>query len=680
MFLLLPALLFAEDGDYEKGVAYLKAGSAEDALRLLAPLASKSPDDPYLFYHLGLACYKAGRLDEAMEALKKTRRLAGDRAEEEFKLSAAFSNVGIAFYRQKAYDKALTSFAEASSLDPKDVGSFYYSGLSRIEKGDYEGALADLKKAEALGPEDMATQIAVGNATGMVYAREGHNAEAIAEFEKTLKADPDNTEALYSLGILNYKEYGFNASKPYLDRIAAKGAADEKDKAAMFTSIFNMGIDFQDRDMAPAAAEMFGKAIIIKPDDAEAHYYLGYNLMAMDRYEEAAKELGKSLELKPGMERAKAQLEVAGRFAAKKYLTEAKGLLAKDDFYGALPLFEKALALCPSDKEARKGRSDSAAKVAEDVRIRVRKIKDLLAKAEYLQAALEARELLRLNPLSKTAAELDHETTVKLASLLDEYAEKAKDAENREALGEAVDYYTVILRFNPDNRKVADSMRRDKGKIEDTRQRARKAANEDQLIAAREAYETLVKYVPKDEEAVDGLKDARSRITKEIDRLLGKAKDAISSDDFASAMTYITKVLALSPHNDEAAMLKAKITARTRELVARYVREGEAHLAADRRDKAVESFKAALRLDPDNAAALRGIEMARAVPAAPAPLTAEAEEKVRRMYLSGVEHYTKGELKEAVALWRDVLAVDPANEKAKSSITKAEEKMRQTSQ
>jgi cytochrome c-type biogenesis protein CcmH/NrfG len=61
------------------------------------------------------------------------------------------------------------------------------------------------------------------------------------------------------------------------------------------------------------------------------------------------------------------------------------------------------------------------------------------------------------------------------------------------------------------------------------------------------------------------------------------------------------------------------------------------------------------------------------------PVSSEVEDRVRKVYLKGVEHYTEGDLEKAIEAWREVLKLDPANEKASSSIKRAEEKLRQTS-
>jgi cytochrome c-type biogenesis protein CcmH/NrfG len=48
-----------------------------------------------------------------------------------------------------------------------------------------------------------------------------------------------------------------------------------------------------------------------------------------------------------------------------------------------------------------------------------------------------------------------------------------------------------------------------------------------------------------------------------------------------------------------------------------------------------------------------------------------------RLYLLGIENYTKGKYEDAVALWNQVLVLNPRHEKARMNIEKARRKILQ---
>jgi len=678
--LFLPGVARCGEGDYDRGVAYLRAGKVDEAIRLLEPLALSRRDDPYLAYHLGVAFTKAGRLDDAYSAYARLSDLSGRKAEDEFRLSVAFTNLGVAYYRDKAFDKARSCLSRSLALDPKDGDCKYYLGLIGMEKGEFDAAIADLNSALALKSGDPKDKAAIQNAIGTAYYRQEKNDRAIEEFTKTLQTDPENIEALYRLGALNYKEGGYSAARPFYERISSRGSLDEVTKKALATAYFNMGVDFQDRDRPGLAADMFGKAEAIRPDDPDIRFYRGYNLMAVERYEDAADELKKALELKPDMPKAKAQLEVAGRFASEKYLSSATGFMGKGDFYSALPLCEKASSFDPACAEVVKGLKEARAGVEADTAARAAKARGLLASGDFVGAVRESRELKRLNPASKASAGLEREVSAKVASVVADYSAKAREAEGRGALGKAAGYYTMLVDVNPDDKASAESARRLKARIDDTRQKAKKALEDGSLASARDSYVTLLKYTPEDEDAKKGMREAEDKIAKEVARQLAKARDAVDSGDIKAASQCVARALELSPGYDEAVALRAKIASRVRETAQRYAREGESYLADGKKEKAAESFRAALAVDPGNDMAQSGLDKVRPSTSASVATVAPGapDDSVRKLYLKGVEYYTKGMLADAVATWKEVLKLDPDNDKARSSIAKAEQKLRAT--
>jgi len=589
---LFCAEAYAGGADYEKGVAYLRAGRADEAIKYLEPLGIKEPGDALVQYHLGLAYYKSDRLDKAFESFARARAASKDGGRE-YGLAVAFCNVGIGNYRKKDYDRAAASFKAALELDPADGDSHYYMGLVKVEQQDYLAALKELGQAAASKPADNKEQALVHNAVGMVYFRQEKTSTAIDEFGKTLAIEPGNIEALYYLGLLNYKDNGYAAARPYFDKIALMGAPDEKTRQSLFTTFFNMGVDFQNRDKAEAATEMFEKASGLRPSDPDAHFYRGYNLMLLERYEDAVPEFRQALALKPDMSRAQARLEVSGKFAAEKVLKDARARMGDSDYYAAYALYERAARFDPANGEAKKGLKQASELVDNDTRKRVEDIKAHMGRGEQAEAVKGAEELVRLNPGSAEASSIAREAREMLAAAKEEYFGKARDAEGRDALDDAAGYYEKVVKIDPKDQQAADALKKVKARMEAERER-----------------------------------DA------EFARLMDKARDAYDAGDLSKAAASVDKALELSPQNKEARELGRKVSARSQERAAQ--------------------------------------------PAPSAPVSAGTEDEVRRLYLQGVDQYTKGHLQDAVSAWRQVLKLDPGNEKAASSIEKAEQKLKES--
>ena len=603
---LLLALLacppaFAKDADYEKGVSYLRAGRPDEAVRLLEPAAAREPDDAYVLYHLGLAYYKIGRLDDSSACFVKVEGLAGPKEKSGFGLGPAFTNLGMGFFRKGETEKASAALDRALASDPSDSDAHYYLGLVKAGMNDPAG-FAEFERARELRPGDMRTAAATRVAAGLAYYRREEYRKASLELDKALEAEPGNVEALYYRGLSESNENGAAAARPYWEKLE-KTAASGGDPATLFTIFFNMGVDFQNRDKPAEAAEMYGKASKLKPTDADAHYYRGYNLESLQDYPAAYDEYSRAAGLSPGMERAKAGMEVTGRLACESAVRQAKELSGREDHHAAAKLYRSAVVYDPSSGEAKKGLASETAALEREDRGRAARIRSLLAASDYVGAKAASDALNGFDPGSKEAVKAAAEVDRAISGAVSGWLESAKAAARRDALGESAGYYRMVLAVTPGDSSTAAMLRQAESAVAGERRKARSALEEGRLASAKKSFERLLKYIPDDSDAAQGLMDVKDRIAAEA---------------------------------------------------ARAASEAAAKAAAE---KAEERRKAATE------------------PAAqPAP---GSEEDVRRIYLEGVEHYTRGELVEAVARWREVLKLDPGNEKASSSIRKAEQKLRE---
>jgi len=671
----VPGRALCAAADYEKGVAFLKAGNPAEALELLEPLKASDGTNPYLFYHLGLAYYMLDRFKESFESFEEAARLSGNGDAGELGLDAAFFSLGAAMYKSGDFRGAKDSLNKGLAYSPGDGEGLYYMGLTLAELGEYEKASEKLDAAARAFGSDEASLSAVRNARGILRHKMGDNKGAISEFKGTLESDPLNVEALYYLGRLTYMEEGFAASRPYFDRIVNLGAgADEDTKETLFTTFFNMGVDFQDRGKSASASEMFERALSLKPGDAEARYYLGYNLMAQDRYEDAYTEFRQALDIDPSLKRAKAQMEVAGKFAAETAAGKADGLMEAGEYHAALALYEKASAFEPGNSRISKSLTAAKKAVEEDTKRRAGEIREMLKRGSFLEAKAASDTLSGLNPGSKLAADVREEVSSAMSRARAEFGRKAAEAEKAGRLKEAAGYYSALLEIDPADRTATAGLERTSGRINEARRAAKSAMESGLYLEAIKAYERLVGYVPGDPDASVGLEEAKRRLRQDLALALKNAEDSFGKEDFTMAAHHASRALELDPGNAQALELRAKIGDRSRELVLRYVREGDGYLDEGMLDKATKSYEAALLLDPGNDSAKNGLKRASS-----SPVSSEVEEQVRKVYLKGVEHYTGGEFELAIEAWREVLKLDPSNEKAASGIKRAEEKLRQTS-
>ena len=164
-----------------------------------------------------------------------------------------------AFIRILAFGLVLLTVAAPGVETARDL---FQNARTLIEKEKPAAALPLLQRAADLAPDDAAVRHYLGYALWRI----GQADAAEIELKRALKLAPDHTETLYILG-----------------RIAASRAAAliETQKPA-------------------EAVPLLQRAVILAPNEAGIHHYLGYALWSTGKPDEAAVAFTKALELAPG--------------------------------------------------------------------------------------------------------------------------------------------------------------------------------------------------------------------------------------------------------------------------------------------------------------------------------------------------------------------------------------------
>lgn len=236
----------ALDIDPENFDAYISMGFAyrdmeppdyEKAIAAMEKAAAISPENPWVFYHLGEvslarsvgfapeSAERQASLAEAerhyLHALDLNDRLAaamtglGDvaygranyvEAEKHYKASLAINEeqayvhdrVGWTLYHQESYEEGAKYFQRAVELDPDRVSGHKGLGWCRYRQYHYEAAETAFRRVAELSPDD------VDGLLGLAYTLEGleRNEEAITLYERVLELDPSNQPAQESLSQL----------------------------------------------------------------------------------------------------------------------------------------------------------------------------------------------------------------------------------------------------------------------------------------------------------------------------------------------------------------------------------------------------------------------------------------------------------------------------------------------
>jgi len=123
----------------EKGITALKSKNPENAIAYFGRGLSEKPNSGKLFYNLGNAFYRSGAFDKAIQAYSQAEvRLNKDLR------PAAYFNLGNAYLKQKATQKAIDQFKKTLRDDPDSLAAKH--NLELALKQLKEQSIADLPK------------------------------------------------------------------------------------------------------------------------------------------------------------------------------------------------------------------------------------------------------------------------------------------------------------------------------------------------------------------------------------------------------------------------------------------------------------------------------------------------------------------------------------------------------
>jgi protein O-mannosyl-transferase len=183
-----------------------------------------------------------------------------------------------------------------------------YKGLASLyaDRSDHQRALQMLSSARQMAPADRETD----SEEGLILARAGRWREAEPLLDKTVAAQPDNENALSTLGLVAW-QYHHDRNKAVEWFSKALAAHPEQDSFS--ASVHNNlgGVYGEQGDYASSIAQ-YRLAVGISPQDPEYHANLANAFGAAKQYNEARSEADTALQLDPGNHDARAVLENLG--------------------------------------------------------------------------------------------------------------------------------------------------------------------------------------------------------------------------------------------------------------------------------------------------------------------------------------------------------------------------------
>jgi tetratricopeptide (TPR) repeat protein len=262
------------------------------------------------------------------------------------------------------------------------------------------------------------------------------------------------------------------------------------------------------------------------------------------------------------------------------------------------------------------------------------------------------------------------------------YEKLAAFSEDQGRLAEAILYYRLALKLDPERPEFLDRVqslaRVLDGALRGERRALEAALSERQFADVRTHAVRLERLDPFDPGVQVAVRRARTEVDFEVTRSLEAGKHYYAHGNRTSARRSFDQVLAIDPANETALGYLAYIgrfdamasgttpppldVSREDVLAEGHYRSGRAAERADEPFRALAEYEAALRVNPDHASTLRARDA----------LRDRLRGRVEEMYETGKRYFQEEDLQNALQVWRRVLMIDPEHARTRENVARAE--------
>lgn len=291
------------------------AGRLNEAESLLQKILSVQPDNGHALHLLGIISYQAGKpqvgidlVNQAVILTPNTALFHSNLAEMyrqqgrsdqavihgelavtiDKSMAAAWSNLGIACYDAKLYDRCEECHTQALQFMPQLVQSLNNMGSLMRARKDKVAAITWYRKTLAINPDHLE---ALSN-LGAVLLENNQFDAAIEPLQHALTLSPNFAEALCNLGLAHYKNERQEVAINLLRRsLQLRPNYPE--------ALVGLATVLQDKGDVAEATRLLRQALQASPDNVSAWSMLGSALLESDKPGEAEAAFSKALEINP---------------------------------------------------------------------------------------------------------------------------------------------------------------------------------------------------------------------------------------------------------------------------------------------------------------------------------------------------------------------------------------------
>lgn len=251
-----------------KGMIYTLQGKTDLALIDFNKALEINPENYEIHNNLAVVYQIMGNYNPAIEHLNKSIK-------ENFLNTWAYNNLGMIYNTKKNYTEAEESFYFAKVSDLQSPWARHNLAWSYMKLNKFEEAIKEMKKAINLSPEE----VTFHSHLGWIYQEKGDRENALTCYKKALTIDPAHANLYNSTGVIFSDEHKYTEAIKNYKKALALAPQEELYQR-------NLGITYYKMNRYKEATKEFEKALKINYYAGENHLNLSASLSKQGLLEE----------------------------------------------------------------------------------------------------------------------------------------------------------------------------------------------------------------------------------------------------------------------------------------------------------------------------------------------------------------------------------------------------------